>query len=164
MGEEIKEQEEQKEENKQEDVKNEVESNVIKLLRKKYEDSLKRLKELEEENKNLKTVARIANIDELALKVDKLDFENTILKKFPHLANEVEDIWNFRKQGESIEDTVSRYIGKKMLENATNQNMSGFSLGSKTISPNLEEDLSSLPMDKLREIAKEEFKKIYGLE
>ncbi len=164
MGEEIKEQEEQKEENKQENVKNDVESNVIKLLRKKYEDSLKRLKELEEENKHLKTVSRIANIDELALKVDKLDFENTILKKFPHLANEIDDIWNLRKQGEPIEDTVSRYIGKKILENETNQNISGFSLGSKTISPSLEEDLSSLPMDQLEKRAREEFKKIYGLE
>lgn len=162
MGEEeLKNQEEQTSES---EVKGEIEGQAIKILRKKYEDTIKRLKELEEENKSLKEVTRVANLDELANKVDKLDFENTILKKYPDLVGEVEEIWQFRKAGESVDETVAKYIGKKTLEGQQKATPQGFSLGSQNISPNLEEDLSSLPLSELEKRAREEFKKIYGRE
>lgn len=148
----------------EETIKENIEGQAVKILRKKLEETLKKLKEVEEENKTLKELARVANLDELINKVERLDFENAILKKYPNLVGEVDEIWSLRKPGETIEETVAKYIGKKTLEGQQQTISQGFSLGSQKISPNLEEDLSSLPLSELERRAREEFKKLYGRE
>ncbi|GIW67882.1 MAG: hypothetical protein KatS3mg096_750 [Candidatus Parcubacteria bacterium] len=137
---------------------------VVKVLRNKLEDEIKRRKELEQKLKSLEEVGTIANIEEISEKlkeIDKLKFENQIAKKFPYLVDEVENIWQMKKQDESIEDAVARYIGKKQLE--TQSQLTGYSVGSKSISPNLQEpDITQLPKEEQEKKARQIFEELYG--
>ncbi len=158
--------EQQQEEEIKQEQKPEEETSLVKTLRKKLEETIKErnllLKQLEE----MKAVGTIANIDEITeklKKVEKLEFENNLVKKYPFLAEEAENIWKMRKEDESLDDVVARYLGKKALENQTSQ--TGYSLGSRPISPNLQEpDLMKLPPEERRKKAEELFKQIYGIE
>lgn len=149
----------------EEQQEQEEESYLIKHLRQKLEEKSKKEKELKQEVENLKQFLKIANIDELldkVKKIDKLEFELALQKKFPDLTNEAEKIWETKKENENLEDVVARYLGKKQLENLTQQNV-GFSFGSeKNYSTPIQEtsieDLEKLPLEQLRKLAQEEFK------
>jgi len=141
----------------------EVEGNAVKLLRKKYEQVLKEKKELEEKITSLQEVARIVNVDEILNKLDKLELENLIYKKFPELKDETENIMKEKKEGESWEDAIYRYIGEKKA--TSREEMTGFSLGSAQ-TPRIvaEPDFLKLPKEEQEKIARELFKQIYGVE
>lgn len=161
----IPESEQEKEEKIENEVKEEKqekeETNLVKHLRKQLEEKIQKEKEMENKLKEIENIFKIANLDEVAeklKKVDKLEFESQVLKNFPHLSGEVEDIWKERKEGETIEDAVARYIGKKQI-------VSQYGIGSKKIAPNLQEqDISSLPPKEREQKARELFREIYGKE
>ncbi len=138
---------------------------VVKILRTKLEDEIKRRKELEKKLKDIETVGSIANLEEITQKlneIEKLKFENQIAKKFPNLVDEVDNIWEIKRQDENIEDAVARYLGKKQLENLSSST-TGYSVGSKQISPNLQEpDISRLPKEEQEKLAKKLFEQVYG--
>lgn len=138
---------------------------VVKTLRTKLEDEIKRRKELEKKLKDIETVGSIANLEEITQKlneIEKLKFENQIAKKFPNLVDEVDNIWEIKRQDENIEDAVARYLGKKQLENLSSST-TGYSVGSKQISPNLQEpDISRLPKEEQEKLAKKLFEQVYG--
>jgi len=141
----------------------EIEGNAIKLLRRKYEQTLKEKKELEEKISSLQEVARIANVDEILNKLDKLEFENLLYKKFPELKDEAENIMKERKEGENWEETIYRYIGKKKA--TSGEEKAGFSLGSAQ-TPRIvsEPDFLKLPKEEQEKIARELFKQVFGIE
>jgi vacuolar-type H+-ATPase subunit I/STV1 len=163
----IKETEEQKPEEQRIEEKKptieELEGNAIKLLRKKYEQTLKEKKELEEKIASLQEVAKIANVDEILNKLDKLEFENILYKKFPELKDEAENIMKERKEGESWEEAIYRYIGKKKA--TAKEEKAGFSLGSAQ-TPRIvsEPDFLKLPKEEQEKIARELFKQVFGRE
>jgi predicted RNase H-like nuclease (RuvC/YqgF family) len=138
---------------------------VVKILRTKLEDEIKRRKELEKKLKDIEAVGSIANLEEITQKlneIEKLKFENQIAKKFPNLVDEVDNIWEIKRQDENIEDAVARYLGKKQLENLSSST-TGYSVGSKQISPNLQEpDISRLPKEEQEKLAKKLFEQVYG--
>ena len=158
--------EQEKQEIKTEEKKpslEEIEGNAVKILRKKYEQALKEKKELEEKFLSLQEVAKIANVDELLSKVDKLEFENILYKKFPELKDEAENIMKERKEGESWEEAIYRYIGKKKA--TSKEEKVGYSLGSAQTSRTVvEPDFLKLPKKEQEKIAEELFKQIYGIE
>ena len=129
MGEEQIQQEEQiQEEQVQEEAKLKEESPAVKVLRQKLEQEIKTRKQLEEELEKAKELLSVSDIGSLMQKVERLELENMVAKKYPELSDEIENILQFRRIGETIEDTILRYIGKKTIENKPSQ--TGFSLGS----------------------------------
>jgi len=138
----------------------EPQGNAVKVLRKKLEDVLKEKKVLEEKLQKIDQLESVANIDEIAKKIDKLEFKTTIYERFPKLANEVDEVWKSRKIGESFEDTIARYVGKKALSNS----QEGFSLGTRSVNVSPETDISKLPPEQREQKAREMFKQAYGLD
>jgi len=128
---------------------------VVKVLRQKLEQEIKTRKKLEEELAKTREFLNVSDVGELMKKIERLELENLVAKKYPELSEEIEEIMRFKREGESIEDAILRYIGKKSVENR--QSQVGFSLGSSK--------LSSPPSEPHRKISKEEaeqlFKQLY---
>jgi hypothetical protein len=113
----------------------EEEGPVVKVLRQKLEQEIRARKQEEEKRKQLeeelakaRELLNVSDIGSLMQKVERLELENIVAKKYPELSDEIENILQFRRAGETIEDTILRYIGKKTIENRPSQ--IGFSLGS----------------------------------
>jgi hypothetical protein len=156
MGEEQIQQEEQvQEEQVQEKPKQTEEGPAVKILRQKLEQEIKTRKQLEEELAKARELLNVSDIGSLMQKVERLELENIIAKKYPELSDEIENILQFRRTGETIEDTILRYIGKKTIENKPSQ--TGFSLGSNKLTSNPSEPKGDLS----KEEAEQLFKKIY---
>jgi hypothetical protein len=156
MGEEQIQQEEQvQEEQVQEEPKQIEEGPAVKILRQKLEQEIKTRKQLEEELEKTRELLSVSDIGSLMQKVERLELETIVAKKYPELSDEIENILQFRRTGETIEDTILRYIGKKTIENK--QSQTGFSLGSNK--------LTSVPSEPKGDLTKEEaeqlFKKLY---
>jgi hypothetical protein len=157
MGEEQIQQEEQiQEEQVQEETKLAEESPAIKILRQKLEQEIKTRKQLEEELAKTRELLSVSDIGSLMQKVERLELENIIAKKYPELSDEVESIMQFRRIGESIEDAILRYIGKKTIESKPSQ--TGFSLGSNKLTSNPSEPKGETLT---KEQAEQLFKQIY---
>jgi hypothetical protein len=157
MGEEQIQQEEQiQEEQVQEETKLAEESPAIKILRQKLEQEIKTRKQLEEELAKTRELLSVSDIGSLMQKVERLELENIIAKKYPELSDEVESIMQFRRSGESIEDAILRYIGKKTIESKPSQ--TGFSLGSNKLTSNPSEPKGETLT---KEQAEQLFKQIY---
>jgi len=137
-------------------------TNLVKHLRKELEERIKREKELIEELKKRDEILKIANLDEIAQKlnkIDELEFQLQVTKNYPQFADKIDEIIKERKPNENIEETLARYIGKQQLSSIKS------SVGSPNIAPNLQEtDLNSLPPEEREAKAKEIFKQIYGRE
>jgi predicted RNase H-like nuclease (RuvC/YqgF family) len=157
MGEEQIQQEEQvQEEQVQEEIRLTEESPAVKVLRQKLEQEIKTRKQLEEELTKAKELLNVSDIGSLMSKVEKLELENIVAKKYPELSDEIENIVQLRKAGETIEDTILRYIGKKTVESKPSQ--TGFSLGSNKLTSNPSEPKG----EKLtKEQAEQLFKQLY---
>jgi hypothetical protein len=157
MGEEqIKSEELVQEEQVQEEPKQTEEGPAVKILRQKLEQEIKTKKQLEEELAKARELLNVSDIGSLMSKVERLELENIVTKKYPELSDEIENISQFRRTGETIEDTILRYIGKKTIENKPSQ--TGFSLGSNK--------LTSAPSEPkgeamTKEQAEQVFKKLY---
>jgi hypothetical protein len=128
MGEEQIQNEELVQEQVQEETKQTEEGSAVKVLRQKLEQEIKTRKQLEEELAKARELLNVSDIGSLMQKVERLELENMVAKKYPELSDEIENIYQFRRAGETIEDTILRYIGKKTIENRPSQ--TGFSLGS----------------------------------
>jgi hypothetical protein len=129
MGEEqIQKEELVQEEQVQEEPKQIEEGPAVKVLRQKLEQEIKTRKQLEEELAKARELLNVSDIGSLMSKVERLELENIVSRKYPELSDEIENIAQFRRTGEEIEDTILRYIGKKTIENKPSQ--TGFSLGS----------------------------------
>ncbi|MFZ8804564.1 MAG: hypothetical protein ACO2PO_16500 [Candidatus Calescibacterium sp.] len=128
---------------------------VVKVLRQKLEQEIKTRKKLEEELAKTREFLNVSDVGELMKKIERLELENLVAKKYPELSEEIEEIMRFKREGESIEDAILRYIGKKSVENR--QSQVGFSLGSSK--------LSSPPSEPQGKISKEQaeqlFKQLY---
>jgi len=145
------------EEDLEKENKEEKESgSAVKILRQKLEQEIKEKKKIAEEFAKTKEILSISDIGSIISKVERLELENIIAKKYPDLLEEVEDIVKFKKSDETIEDTILRYIGKKTIEKSSSQ--TGFSLGSSKLKSAPSES-SSEPID--REKAEEIFNKTY---
>jgi hypothetical protein len=163
MGEEqIQNEELVQEEKVQEEPKQTEEGPAVKFLRQKIEQEIKLRKQEEETRKQLeeelakaRELLSVSDIGSLMQKVERLELENIVAKKYPELSDEIEDIMQFRKAGETIEDTILRYIGKKTIENKPSQ--TGFSLGSNKLTSNPSEPKGDLT----KEQAEQLFKQIY---
>jgi hypothetical protein len=156
MGEEqIKQEEQVKEEENQEEIKQIEEGPAVKALRQKLVQEIKTRKQLEEELEKAKELLSVSDIGSLMQKVERLELENIVAKKYPELSDEIENIMQFRRDGESIEDVILRYIGKKTIENKPSQ--TGFSLGSNKLTSNPSEPKGDLT----KEQAEQLFKKLY---
>jgi hypothetical protein len=158
MGEEEIQKNEELIEEKKESIppKEEKESPVIQVLRRKLKEEEEKRKYLEEELAKARELLNVSDIGSLMQKVERLELENLVAKKYPELSDEIENIMQFRKEGESIEDAILRYIGKKTIENKSSQ--VGFSLGSNR--------LSSFPSESpgktiTKEQAEQLFKQLY---
>jgi hypothetical protein len=101
---------------------------AVKVLRQKLEQEIKARKQLEEELAKAKELLSVSDVGSLMSKIERLELENLVTKKYPELSDEIENIMQFRREGEPIEDAILRYIGKKTVENKPSQ--VGFSLGS----------------------------------
>ncbi len=157
MGEEqIQEEQILPEEQVQEETKQIEEGPAVKALRQKLEQEIKTRKQLEEELEKARELLSVSDIGSLMQKVERLELENIVAKKYPELSDEIENIMQFRKSGESIEDTILRYIGKKTIESKPSQ--TGFSLGSNKLTSNPSE-LKGETLTK--EQAEQLFKKLY---
>ncbi|MCX8159192.1 MAG: hypothetical protein N3D20_02800 [Candidatus Pacearchaeota archaeon] len=145
---------------KQEQQEKQEDTSLVKHLRKQLEEKIQKEKELEKKLNELSELSRVANLDEIVnklKKVDILEFENQVVKKFPELSGEIDEILKERKENEGVEDAVARYLGKKQMQAS--------SLGSQRIAPNLQEpNIENLPLEEKERIAREAFKKIYGIE
>jgi hypothetical protein len=157
MGEEqIQPEEQVQEEQVQEEPKQTEEGPAVKVLRQKLEQEIKARKQLEEELAKARELLNVSDIGGLMQKVERLELENIVAKKYPELSDEIENIMQFRRTGETIEDTILRYIGKKTIENKSSQ--IGFSLGSnKLTSPPSEPKGEALTKEEAEQI----FKKLY---
>jgi hypothetical protein len=156
MGEEqIQNEELEKEETEETPPQEEKESAVINVLRRKIREEEEKRKQLEEELAKAKELLSVSDVGSLISKVERLELENIVAKKYPELSDEIENIAQFRKTGETIEDAILRYIGKKTIENKPSQ--TGFSLGSNK--------LTSAPSEPKGDLTKEQaeqlFKKLY---
>jgi hypothetical protein len=131
------------------------EGNVVKVLRQKLEQEIKTRKKLEEELAKTRELLNVSDVGELMRKIERLELENLVAKKYSELSEEIEEIVQFKREGESIEDAILRYIGKKSVE--SRQSQVGFSLGSSK--------LSSPPSELQGKISKEKaeqlFKQLY---
>jgi len=157
MGEEqIQEEQIQKEEQFQEATKQIEEGPAVKALRQKLEQEIKARKQLEEELEKARELLSVSDIGSLMSKVERLELENIVAKKYPELSDEIENIIQFRRGGESIEDTILRYIGKKTIESKPSQ--TGFSLGSNKLTSNPSEPKGEAIT---KEQAEQIFKQIY---
>lgn len=140
------------------------ETNLVKILRKKLEEEIKSKKMLEEKIKRAEETGFIANVDEVLeklRKIDKLEFENQVVKKYPFLADKVDEVWQLKKDNEDIEDAVAKYLGKQNIEQLTKT-----SSGTVRIAPNIQEisDLNKLSPEDREKEAKRLFNKVYGIE
>lgn len=129
---------------------------AVKVLRQKLEQEIHARKQLEEELKKAKELLSVSDIGNLMSKIERLELENLVTKKYPELSDEIENIMQFRREGEPIEDAILRYIGKKTIENKPSQ--VGFSLGSSKLT-----STSSEPKGEAltKEQAEQLFKKLY---
>lgn len=131
------------------------EGSAVKVLRQKLEQEIKARKKLEEELAKTRELLNVSDVGELMKKIEKLELENLIAKKYPELSEEIENIMQFRREGEPVEDAILRYIGKKSVENR--QSQVGFSLGSSRLS-----SPPSEPQGKInKEQAEQLFKQLY---
>ena len=153
QSEELVQEEQVQEETKQED------GPAVKVLRQKLEQEIKTKKQLEEELAKARELLNVSDIGSLMSKVERLELENVIAKKYPELSDEIEDIAQFKRPGETTEDTILRYIGKKTIENKPSQ--TGFSLGSNKLTFNPSEPKGE---EMTKEQAEEIFKKLYYTE
>jgi len=160
QSEELVQEEQVQEETKQED------GPAVKVLRQNLEQEIKTRKQLEETKKQLeeelakaRELLNVSDIGSLMSKVERLELENVIAKKYPELSDEIEDIAQFKRPGETTEDTILRYIGKKTIENKPSQ--TGFSLGSNKLTFNPSEPKGE---EMTKEQAEEIFKKLYYTE
>lgn len=156
MGEEeIQNEELEKEEIKETPPQEEKESGVINLLRRKIKEEEEKRKQLEDELAKARELLNVSDIGSLMSKVERLELENIVAKKYPELSDELENIVQFRRTGETIEDTILRYIGKKTIESKSSQ--TGFSLGSNKLTSNPSEPKGDLTEEEAEQL----FKKLY---
>jgi hypothetical protein len=132
------------------------ESSVVKVLRQKLEQEIKTRKKLEEELAKTRELLNVSDVGELMRKIERLELENLVAKKYPELSEEIEEIVQFKREGETIEDAILRYIGKKSVENR--QSQVGFSLGSNKLTSNPSEPKGGTLT---KEQAEQLFKQIY---
>jgi len=137
----------------------EVEGSAVKVLRQKLENLIKENKELKERISKFEELASISDLESLVSKLNKLELENKIVKEYPELTGEIEEILKIRKSGESIEDTIARYIGLRELETKKSRTFIRSNLGS---IPTSETDLSKLPPQEREQLAKKYFEQLYG--
>jgi hypothetical protein len=157
MGDEqIQQQEPVQEEQVLEEQKQSEDGSVVKVLRQKLEQEIELRKKLEEELAKTKELLNVSDIGSLISKIERLELENLVAKKYPELSDETENIMQFRKEGEPIEDAILRYIGKKTIENKPSQ--AGFSLGSNKLT-----SVPSEPQGRnlTKEKAEQLFKQLY---
>jgi len=124
---------------------------AVKVLRQKLEQEIRARKKLEEELAKTRELLNVSDVGELMRKIERLELENLVAKKYPELSDEIENIMQFRKEGESIEDAILRYIGKKSVERK--QTQVGFSLGSSR--------LTSPPSEPQGKISKEQAEQLF---
>jgi len=129
---------------------------AVKVLRQKLEQEIHARKQLEEELKKAKELLSVSDIGNLMSKIERLELENLVTKKYPELSDEIENIMQFRREGEPIEDAILRYIGKKTIENKPSQ--VGFSLGSSKLTSTPSEPKGEALT---KEQAEQLFKKLY---
>jgi len=168
MGEELQnenlvQQEPEQQPEQQEPVKTgqEIEGSAVKILRNKLENLAKENKELKERLSKFEELASVSDLESLVSKLNKLELENKIAKEYPELSGEVEEILKIRKPGESVEDTIVKYIGLKELETRKSQSSPRSNLG---MVPPSETDLSKLKPEERERLAREYFKQVYGRE
>jgi len=151
------------EEQPQEEPQPVQETNLVRHLRKELEKRIKREKELLEELQKRDELLRIANVDEIVAKlnkVDELEFQLNLAKNYPQFADKVDEIVKERKPGETVEETLARYLGKQQLTSIKSS-----TVASSNIAPNLQgADITSLPPEERERIAKGLFKQVYGRE
>jgi hypothetical protein len=156
QNEELVQEEKVQEEKVQEEPKQTEEGPAVKVLRQKLEQEIKTRKQLEEELAKARELLSVSDIGSLMQKVERLELENIVAKKYPELSDEIENIVQFRRAGETIEDTILRYIGKKTIENKPSQ--TGFSLGSNKLTSNPSEPKGEALT---KEKAEQLFKQLY---
>jgi hypothetical protein len=128
---------------------------AVKVLRQKLEQEIRARKRLEEELSRTRELLNVSDVGELMKKIERLELENLVAKKYPELSDEIENIMQLRREGEPIEDAILRYIGKKSVENR--QSQVGFSLGSSKLGSSPSE-----PQGKInKEQAEQLFKQLY---
>jgi len=166
MGEELQnenlvQQEPEQQQEQQESVKTEqeIEGSAVKILRNKLENLIKENKELKERLSKFEELASVSDLESLVAKLNRLELENKIAKEYPELSDEVEEILKIRKPGESVEDTIVKYIGLKELEARKSRISPRSNLG---VIPTSETDLSKLPPQEREQIARKYFEQLYG--